>query len=534
MRKWFAAVLLTLISALYLSAAPASAHSTVSGIYPAPDSRLAKPPEQVELTFNERLENKLYTIGVYNGKGMPVTKRQAEMDDKRRTIRLPLPALAEGSYTVTYRILSADGHPVRASYVFTVGLDTAPRMGYTSVSKLHEEHDISQNAGYWAVRLFYYTALLSTAGWVGIRLYASGLAEINRRRYRLTLRLLLAVYIAALATMGWRDFARLGEGFGSMNQPAVVLGTSIGISYLLSFLAAAAGFLALGRRKWLDAAWIVLFLGAKSLNGHAMGYAVPAVTALLDVIHMAAASVWAGVLFVFALFGWKRRREEVAPYLPHCSKAALWAIVILVSSGVINALLYSNGFSHLVETWWGKLLLAKAAAVLLVIGTGAMLRRTIKNRHYPQLTGWLTLDLALFAVILCITAVFTYLNPLAATGPLFWHENVKGVHIAAIVTPNKPGAVNQFNVSLGTGSGDKDLKKVTLRLAYTDNPDIAPIEVPLQQVGTNGSPLSLYNYNYSAEGAYLPFSGKWELEIRVRDENDDELLTSKTFYSESK
>jgi copper transport protein len=528
----FVRVFVLLVAFLWVSVPGAAAHSTLLRASPAPDGRLAEPPDQVVLTFNERLENRLYRINVYDEKGLPVADRPAEMDRNRKIVRLALPKLPDGSYTVSYRIVSADGHPVQASYVFTVGSRTEAKIGYTSASKLHEEHELGKNVPYWLIRIFYYASLLAVTGWAGIRVLVRGIGDDSPARFRFVFRLLLGLHAAALALIAWKDLLRLGTGFGKAEQVSLLLGTSIGLSYLLAFSAVAAGFAVAGKRRLPDAVWIAFMFAAKGLNGHAMGYAVPAATFALDVLHLFAASVWTGVLLAVALHWRKRERERILPHLPALSQAALAAVALLTVSGLAAAYLYSDGFRHLTLTWWGKLLLAKSAAVLLVVAAGYGLRRRVRAQRWSGFGGWLSLDIGLHALIVSIAGIFTFLNPLAATGPLFWHENVNGVHIAAIVTPNEPGAVNQFNVSVGGTGRDGGLKRVTLKLAYLDNPDIAPIEVPLSQVETNGSPLRLYDHHYSAEGKYLAFAGKWRLEVSVLDRSDNEYVTTKVFYNE--
>lgn len=531
-----AALALTAVVWLLLPGGTGSAHSTLTSASPAPDSRVTTAPGEIELAFNERLENKGYAIRVYDRKGLPVTSNEAELDPGRRVIRLALPPLEDGSYTVTYRLLSADGHPVRASYVFTLGLQTEANMGYASASRLHEEHDLGRNAPYWIVRGLYYLGLLAATGWVGLRVYAAPLVAANRRRYVLVRKILLGFNLAALLLLAWNDYVRLSDSLEASELP-LLLGTSIGLSYAIAIPAAVAGLPIVGRWRTADAAWVLLLFAAKGLNGHAMGYSVPWVTYLLDVLHLAAASLWAGVLLAFAGFGTKRLIGQYGSEASRLSNAAFLAVLLLAASGLAAAALYTDGFGRLLDSQWGRLMVAKSFAVLLVLAAGAGLRRRIRKRRPSGSPGWLACDIGLLLVILGITAVFTYLNPLAATGPLFWHENVKGLHVAAIITPNQAGEINQFNVSIGGGSEADSSKtqprRVTLRLQPIDRPDVAPIDVPLALVRTNGSPLSLYDYHYSAEGRYLSLPGKWKLEVRVLGAKLNEYVTATAFYSEN-
>ncbi|RXZ83171.1 hypothetical protein EBB07_07545 [Paenibacillaceae bacterium] len=518
-----------------------SAHSSLTDAFPAPDSRLETAPQEIVLTFNERLENKGFAVQIYDRKGMPAAKGPAALDASRNTMRLALPPLEDGSYTITYRLLSADGHPIRASYVFTIGAAADSQLGYASASRLHEEHDIGKNMPYWITRGLYYLGLLTATGWFSLRVYAPDIARVNLKRYSIVGKALLAFHLVALVLLAWNDFGKLSEGLALTDDWSILLGTSIGVSYAIALPTAVIGLLILGKWRAIDAAWIILLFAAKGLNGHAMGFAIPAITYVLDIVHLAAASLWSGVLLAFAIIGTKRLAEPgaagAAPPALLLSRAALSAIALLAVSGLAAAALYTNGFHRLLDSQWGRLMLAKAAAVLLVIIVGSALRRSLRQKRLKPRSPWLLFDFALYAIIVAITAVLTYLNPLAATGPLFWHENVKSVHIAAVITPNKAGEVNQFNVSVGGGAakeGEGGPRNVTLKLQSIDHPDIAAIDVPLKLVQTNGSPLSLYDYNYSAEGNYLSLPGRWKLEVRVLSGKLNEYVTVKTFYSDNK
>ncbi|PWV99475.1 copper transport protein [Paenibacillus cellulosilyticus] len=541
-------VILAIISAIWLvlPSGIGSAHSSLTDAAPAPDSRLEAAPSAIVLQFNERLENKGFAIQVYDRKGQPVTGDEAALDPDRRAMRLLLPSLSDGSYTVAYHLLSADGHPVRASYVFTVGRTTEANTEYVSASRLHDEHELGKNVPYWIARGLYYVGLLVATGWVGLRAYAPGISDLNRRRYDTFRMLLVGYHLLALLVLAWQDYGKLRVGFDSSERLDLLFGTSIGLSYAIAIPVALLGFWLTGRWRIVDAGWILLVFAAKGFNGHAVGYAAAQLTYILDVLHLTAASLWTGALLGFAIVGVKRLTESDGSDAALLSRAAFIAIAILAVSGLVTAALYTDGFDRLLDSQWGRLMLVKTGAVVLVIMTGACIRRSLRSGKLRRGSTWLLIDGSLFFVIVGITAVFTYLNPLAATGPVFWHEKVEGVHLAAIITPNKAGVSNQFHVSIGgwkSASGKTAAKasaqeneaprKVTLRLQSINQPEIPPIDVPLAIMQTDGNKLSLYDYNYEAEGNYLSLPGKWKLEVRVQDEKLDEIVTDTTFYSKN-
>jgi hypothetical protein len=113
-----AALALAALLALPLSAA---AHALLAKSEPARRAVLSKPPAQVRLWFNERLEPAFCTLSVLDAAGKPVTTAAAHVAaEDPKLLELTLPSLAPGTYTVRYQVLSVDGHTVKSSFTFSV------------------------------------------------------------------------------------------------------------------------------------------------------------------------------------------------------------------------------------------------------------------------------------------------------------------------------------------------------------------------------------------------------------------------------
>ena len=110
-----------LAACLLLTPGLGEAHAFLVKSAPGRGARLARPPQRVELTFNERLEPAYSTVAVWDGWGARVDRRDGTVlgDDPRR-LGVSLPALGPGSYTVRFRVLSVDGHVVESDFAFTV------------------------------------------------------------------------------------------------------------------------------------------------------------------------------------------------------------------------------------------------------------------------------------------------------------------------------------------------------------------------------------------------------------------------------
>jgi methionine-rich copper-binding protein CopC len=106
---------------LWLAPFAAGAHALLDKSEPARRATLAKPPAAVRLWFNERLEPAFSSIEVVDATGRPVAAQAARVSPQDpKLLELALPALAPGVYTVRYKVLSVDGHTVKASFPFTV------------------------------------------------------------------------------------------------------------------------------------------------------------------------------------------------------------------------------------------------------------------------------------------------------------------------------------------------------------------------------------------------------------------------------
>lgn len=111
------------LAALAVAAPAASAHATLEGTTPARGAALKAQPRQVVFRFDEPVEGTFGAVRVFDSRG-------ARVDDGRvfhpggvgAKVAVDLRGkLAHGAYTATYRVISADGHPVSGGIVFDVG-----------------------------------------------------------------------------------------------------------------------------------------------------------------------------------------------------------------------------------------------------------------------------------------------------------------------------------------------------------------------------------------------------------------------------
>jgi methionine-rich copper-binding protein CopC len=124
---WRLAALFGLSAAwLFLLCGPALAHARLMETYPTDGGTLAEPPEQVQLLFNEPVEAEFKPIEVYDQGGDRVDEDDARVSPKdAKLLVADLAGLPEGSYTVEWRVTSADAHPISGAYGFAVDASVA-------------------------------------------------------------------------------------------------------------------------------------------------------------------------------------------------------------------------------------------------------------------------------------------------------------------------------------------------------------------------------------------------------------------------
>lgn len=115
----------------------------------------------------------------------------------------------------------------------------------------------------------------------------------------------------------------------------------------------------------------VVALVARPITGH---MSQQMFGALFVSVHTVAAAVWLGVLAAMALT--LRAKGAWTSMLPVYSRLAWWAVWILAVSGTINAAVKVGGFDGLIDTGYGRIVVAKAVLLVVLVLLARRLRAT--------------------------------------------------------------------------------------------------------------------------------------------------------------
>jgi methionine-rich copper-binding protein CopC len=103
---------------VFAAALPSVAHAGLSGSNPLDGEALAARPEVVELKFTQDVLAGYTTLALTTGNGGSIPLPAAR--EAGPVVTQPVPLLASGKYTLTYRIVSPDGHPIAGRIKFSV------------------------------------------------------------------------------------------------------------------------------------------------------------------------------------------------------------------------------------------------------------------------------------------------------------------------------------------------------------------------------------------------------------------------------
>lgn len=391
-RRWMAragasfGLLLAALALLLGPAAPASAHAVLVSSSPAADAVLPNSPAEVVLTFSEAVREIPDRIRVLGPDGARVDRGDPTFNGAVITIPID-PAGARGSYLVSYRVVSADNHPVSGAYTYAVGAPSTP-----PTDRAEDEVHPVVNVVVRVVKYLGYAGLLLLIGPVMVlsllwprRLSRRGPARLIWAGIGLVaLSTVGAIWLQVPYTTGGGPFSISGSVLGD------VLGGTFGAAHLvrLGILAAAAILLRpliAGRAARSDQILLAILgvagLGTWPIAGHAVASPVPAVSVVVDAVHLAGMAVWLGGLVMLGGFLLRQADDrELDAILPVWSRWATAAVSALLLAGVVQALIEVGTPSALVSTTYGRLIIAKAVLFAVVIAVAAYSRQLVRRR----------------------------------------------------------------------------------------------------------------------------------------------------------
>src|SRR3954469_13697522 len=330
------AVVVAVAGLTVLWASPASAHALLLRTEPAPQSTVAQSPRVLSLFFSEAVEVSAGDVRLYDVDGKRVDVGAPRRTNGNSEVSVSLPHLDDGTYTVVWRAVSGDSHPVRGGFLFYVGHPSS--ISAVAIGGNQGPRQAVTTA-FWAVRLLWFAAITLIVGLFAFRRFvwtpavresgeaASQAAAAFRTRFNRLIR--IAWLVLAVAAAGWLVFQTATTQDTSVvsalswSRLSTLLGESFGRIWLvegLCILVLALPVFALARptrvagippEAWLALAGVAIWglCLLEALAGHARTDSRPALVVAAAAIHLLAVAAWVGGLAVLLTVGrssWRR------------------------------------------------------------------------------------------------------------------------------------------------------------------------------------------------------------------------------------
>ena len=551
MKKILAGVAVTAAAlvALVAGAGPAAAHASLESTSPGAGQVLAAPPGQVELTFSEPVEVSLGAVRVYDSNAERVEEGEVRHDGGDSVVQ-PLGDLANGSYVVTWRVVSADGHPIHGAFTFQVG-DVATGDTDALARRLLAADGGSEAVGvvFAVVRFLVFASLVLLVGAAAFCLLAwpEGLGLPGVRRL-----LWWAWGVAVGATV-------VSVGAQGAYVGALALRDVVDLDVVSSVFDTRYGRVALGRVVLLVVAGVALVAAARQrapdegtdgrgkdgvepsvvarvalgvlgvalllslgLSGHAATGDLVPVALVADLVHVGAVGLWlGGLLVVLAVALPRAQPDELRRVVPRFSSIAFAAVAALVVTGVFQSWRQVGGLDALTQTTYGHLLLAKLALFAVMVGFGYLGRRWVQRGYRGEsvdvgaddaevVAGYrrsIRVETALGIAILAVTALLVNAQPArsALSQPYSAELVADDLLIDVTIDPAKAGPTDIHVYALTATGAVAQVEELALELSLPER-DLGPLEVPLERAGPG---------HFSAYDVEVPLPGDWTIEVRA-------------------
>ena len=527
-----------------LASSPAAAHAELVGTDPKDGSVLDAPPGALALTFNEPVQVRSDSVTVLAADGTPV---EAAAVPVGATVAItPSTRLGDGTYVVSWRVISLDAHPIAGAFSFSVGGPST-----TGVDVVVPEPSAALVAVRAAAQGAVYASAFVVTGLVVFELFVQhaspGAAPVLRRRIQITRR--AALVLAATATVltvpltvAWQA----GDGLGALTR----LGTwTTGLSNGITPAALLIGGLALAtstapraarcpRATWpagLAIGGSAVALGSLLLVGHTRTFGPSWLVLTADALHVGAGAVWLGgvvglALTLTASAGVEPRRA--ASTVARFSALGGWLVLALALTGATLGWRIVGSLEALVTSTYGRTLLVKIALALLIVAIAAWNRYRlvpairVASEHGDrglearvpaprrQLRRSVLAEAALLGLVLAATGALVSTSPVdhstgadaAAPEAIVVTRPLGEGTLRARVTPGRPG-VNSVELELVDADGAPMEPTVTPELtAALPEAGLGPLTHPLTEVAPGRYAATLD----------LPLPGAWTIEVSVR------------------
>ena len=267
--------------------------------------------------------------------------------------------------------------------------------------------------------------------------------------------------------------------------------------------------------------WLLTVLMAVtfSVSGHPSADTLTGIFVPVDIAHLVGIAVWVGGLFSIVLL----RREVdgndlVAPAIARFSRNATWAMPLVIITGVAQTLHLTDGVSTLVDSGYGRFIIAKLGLVIVAVVLGTRARRSLAARGTASILSLVRVEAAIALVVLALSAALVSTSPNASNQqvPTFTASLAQRNIIAEItISPARVGESEIHALFSPPGGAITPVKAVKVRMELPAK-NVPAIPVEMIQLGAN----------HWSGIVQFPYSGDWSLEVLVTPSDNAQIRFS--------
>jgi copper transport protein len=540
-------VALFLVALALIPASVASAHAELSATDPADGAVVASAPEALTLQFTEDVAVRPDGVRVLDDQGERVDSGATSAEGA--VVTVPVGGdLHDGTYVVAWRAVSADGHPIRGSYTFSIGRESTLGDGVADGAFGSGDDRVYEIADAVA-RAIAYLAILGASGYVIIASALRRPEDPSPVGRRTTVAACIGL-VSILVQVPLQGALATGRGLTAVTDPdvlALAIADGMGWAALLASLGLLAVLITSGL-PWEGAARRVGLAGAVLapvgfvVTGHTLTMSPAALGYAADLVHVLTAAVWFGGLVAVVVAVRRRRRDdeplEAAEAIARFSGWAAATAAALVAAGLVLSWIEVGSLEALTTTLYGRLLLAKVGLALVVLAAAAWNRfrlvprvaaAAIEEPPADDAASWTTLlrlvrlEFVLLVVVLLVTAVLSNVTPAKVavdTGPITVSAPLGEGTMDVTIDPAKAGR-NDIHIYLFDQRG---------RPADQYDEAAVSLELPSQGLGPfDREPVRAGNGHFQLVATDLPLAGTWSMTVTVKPDRFTEQKATVSF-----
>jgi copper transport protein len=490
---------------------PAFAHAALVRAEPADGAVLAQPPPSLKLIFNEPVSPLVMRIIGPAGELMA----PASVSTQDRVVTIVPPRLPQGTSVLSWRVVSADGHPIGGSLLFAVGAASA--VGTPGGI----DTDPALKLAIWAGKLVLYLGLFIGIGGAAFRALVAQGPPLPMSARRAIAAVIGAGLVAAVALVALQGLDALALPLAQVWQPQVLvagLRTAFGLTAAVSVVALLLGLAAMrvpsqSPVKLFALAALAGTGAALAVSGHA-GTAEPRVITEPSVfLHAVAVAFWIGALLPLLVL--VRAAPQGDASLRRFSRAIPLALVALAASGLYLAFVQLDRLDALWTTDYGRVLSAKLGLILALLALAGANRYRLVPRFEARgmrasrpLAASIAVEIGIAVVILGVVALWRFTPPpraLAAGEPIAFHIHDPKAMINAALAPRRGQGAALDILVMDNELRPLTVKEVTLVVSFP----AAGIE-PVHRSATDTG-----DSHWTIADLRIPIAGRWDVRVDI-------------------